>query len=275
MQIDVIEILVSFDKKYIGPFRVMLRSLAATNPGERFRVWLLHSAIPGEALQALADYCAALGISLSPLKVNRALFEAAPVSKRYPREMYYRLLAPALLPPELERVLYLDPDILVLNPVRPLWEQELGGRIFAAAAHSGAAELVDGVNRARLGSGSVYFNTGVLLMDLTKARESVRSEAVFACVEEEGERLLLPDQDVFNRLYGASTLPLEDTIWNYDARHYSAYRLRSMGKCSLDWIMQNTVFLHFCGRQKPWKAGARGRFAALYKHYSRLAERAE
>ena len=39
--------------------------------------------------------------------------------------MYYRLLAPHLLPGQVDRVLYLDPDILVINPIRPLWDTDL------------------------------------------------------------------------------------------------------------------------------------------------------
>ena len=41
----------------------------------------------------------------------------------------------------------------------------------------------------------------------------------------------------------------------------------------LDWVMEHTVFLHFCGRQKPWRVQRGGRFAVLYKHYMNLAGR--
>lgn len=50
------------------------------------------------------------------------------VSKQYPKEMYYRLLAAQILPAELDKVLYLDPDILVINSLRPLWELGLEGQ---------------------------------------------------------------------------------------------------------------------------------------------------
>lgn len=73
------------------------------------------------------------------------------------------------------------------------------------------------------------------------------------CVQERMDTLLLPDQDVFNLLYGAHTLQV-DNIWNYDARYYSVYQLKIEGKCNIDWVMQNTVFLHFCEKQKPWKS---------------------
>lgn len=271
MKNDTIHLLASFDKNYIGPFRVMLQSLVASNPREHFHIWLLHSAIPPEALCELDAFCAAHHAALTPIAVDRAIFEDAPVSQQYPQEMYYRLLAPLLLPDTLRRILYLDPDILVLNPVRPLWELPLGDHAFAAASHSGVFEIINDVNRVRLKKEHDYYNTGVLLMELTKAREMVRAEEIFACVRERSEKLLLPDQDVFNLLYGGCTLQLEDSVWNYDARYFSAYLLKSDGQYTMDWVMENTVFLHFCGRQKPWKVTYLSRFAALYKHYRNLA----
>lgn len=76
------------------------------------------------------------------------------------------------------------------------------------------------------------------------------------------DTLLLPDQDVFNLLYDAYTLQV-DNIWNYDAYYYSVYQLKVEGKCNIDWVMQNTVFLHFCEKQKLWKTNSSNRFSAL------------
>lgn len=55
-----------------------------------------------------------------------------------------------------------------------------------------------------------YYNSGVLLMDLERGRKEIS-----------------PEQDILNALYGEKTLPLQDAIWNYDARNYSRYLLRS------------------------------------------------
>ncbi|WP_418632332.1 glycosyltransferase family 8 protein [Ruthenibacterium lactatiformans] len=273
MQRDKIDLLVTFDRNYIKPFQVMLKSLAISNPQETFHIWLLHSAIPEEDLQSLIEYCSHHRMTLTPIQVSRTLFETAPVSKQYPQEMYYRLLAPVLLPDSLRKVLYLDPDILVINSVRPLWETTLGESVFAAASHSGIFEFIKDVNKARLGKNHDYFNTGVLLMDLEQARKIVNAEDIFGCVREQMELLILPDQDVFNLLYGAKTLQVDDAVWNYDARYFSAYLLKSEGKYNIDWVMRNTVFLHFCGKQKPWKSKSFNRFSALYKHYINLMEK--
>jgi lipopolysaccharide biosynthesis glycosyltransferase len=272
MQNDAINLLVTFDKNYIKPFRVMLKSLAATNPQEIFRIWLLHSGIPEQELHELHEYCSTQRATLSLIQVDRTTFENAPISKQYPQEMYYRLLAPLLLPESIDKVLYIDPDILVINPVRPLWEIDLKENTFAAASHAGLFDVMNDVNRLRLGTEHAYFNSGVILMNLVRARNLVKPDEIFCCVRDHSAELILPDQDVFNYLYGSHTLQVDDEIWNFDARYFSAYLLRSGGQCDMDWVIQNTVFLHFCGKKKPWKASYSGRFAALYKHYMNLTQ---
>lgn len=41
----------------------------------------------------------------------------------------------------------------------------------------------------------------------------------------------------------------------------------------MTWIMEHTAVLHFCGRFKPWKPNARGRFVSLYKYFAVQAAR--
>ena len=217
--------------------------------------------------------CSAYGYAFVPIRVEDALFQDAPVTRQYPKEMYYRLLAPQLLPRQLERVLYLDPDILIINPIRPLWETDLRGNLFGAAAHTGKTELANSVNQLRLGTQRDYYNSGVLLMDLDAGRREIRPQALFDYVEKHRKELILPDQDLLNGLFSWRVLELEDVLWNYDARNYSNYLLRSGGVCDLRWVMEHTAILHFCGKEKPWKPKYFHRFGVLYQHYVQLTRR--
>ncbi len=266
-------ILVTLNEKYLPPLQVLLTSLRTAHPDEPLTVWLLHSGIRPAALETVKRQCGRLGMTLCCLTVDRAVFDSAPVTRQYPQEMYYRLLAGCFLPAELDRVLYIDPDILVLNSLRPLWETPMEGRLFAAASHTGKTGLMNNINQVRLGTDCKYFNSGVLLIDLNAARAQVRPQDIFRYAEEKGKALLLPDQDILNALYGDRTLELDDTLWNYDARNYNTYLLRSGGVCDMDWVMRNTGILHFCGKSKPWQPGYLRRFGILYKHYMQMTRR--
>ncbi len=141
------EILVTLNESYLPPLQVMLTSLHLAHPGQPITLHLMHSGIPEESLEAVGSQCGLYGIQFSPIRVDDDLFEGAPVSAQYPRQMYYRLLAPQLLPRQLHRVLYLDPDVLILNSLLPLWQMDLEGKLFAAASQKGKAELASGLNQ--------------------------------------------------------------------------------------------------------------------------------
>ena len=267
------ELLVTVDKNYIPPLQVMLTSLYMNNPGEDVEVYLLHSKLQEKELEPLEKQCGRLGYKFFPVKIEDSWFSQAPVTKQYPREMYYRLLAPCFLPQKLHRILYLDPDILVINSLRPLWETDMKGRLFAAAAHTGKTNLANNINQVRLGTTHKYFNSGVLLINLDQGRKEILPEEIFQYAGEHAKELLLPDQDILNAVFGSRTLELDDYLWNYDARNYSTYLLRSGGVCDMDWVMGNTGILHFCGKTKPWQAGYIHRFGILYKHYMQINRR--
>ena len=268
-----LEIVVTCDKGYLGPLRTMLLSLRANNRAESIRVWLLHRGIPQVALESLAVYCGHIEIELAPRMVDQALFAHARSSERYPQEMYYRMLAPHVIDANIDRALYLDPDILIINPLTPLFDIELGECAFAAASHTDAIHPATALNNVRLNTSELYFNTGVILMDMPRAKALIDPDEIFAFAMEHERKLLFPDQDIFNALYGERTLPVPDQVWNYDARKYPDNIIRTGGEATLDWVMGNTAILHFCGRDKPWAPKYRGQFAALYKHYATLARR--
>lgn len=270
---DPINVLFTLDENYLPQLHVVMTSLHINNPQETFRLFLLHRDLSQPELLEVARHADVYGWCLTAVAVDEHLFANAPVTKQYPQEMYYRLLAAQLLPPEFERMIYLDPDILVINPLRPLWETKLDKHLFAAAAHTGKTELVNSVNRVRLNVAHDYYNSGVLLMNLQRARNEIKPQTLFDYAAAHPNSLLLPDQDMLNSLFGTQILPLKDVIWNYDARDYHGYYLTSGGRADIDWVMSHTAILHFCGKSKPWKADYRYRFGVLYKHYAQLTRR--
>lgn len=262
-------ILLTLDRHYLAPMRVLLTSLFLTNPQETFHIYLAGDGLEESDLASSRALCARFGADVTLLCVDDALFAAAPTIRYYTRAMYYRLLAAQLLPGDIKRILYLDPDMLALGPLGELYETDLADHLFAACIHRGLVDLSTPVNRVRLRTQEAegYFNSGMLLMNLDEMRRRVHPEAIFDYVEKNAHLLVLPDQDVLNALYADSILPLDERRFNYDARHYSEYLVASQGECDMAWVTQNTRILHFCGKRKPWKKSVTGRFLALYRHY--------
>lgn len=270
-----INILVTLDQNYILPLRVLLLSLFENNADSRFSVYMVYSGIPASELGELRAMTRRFGSELIPIEINDMLFKDAPVVSHYTQAMYYRLLAHEVLPRRLDRILYLDPDILVINPVDALYATDVGGYLCAAASHTFLTAVTKHINKLRLSGSDAdgYYNSGVLLMNLTRQLERIRREDIFQYIEENRSKLILPDQDVLNALYGDEICPLDDSLYNFDARKSKTYFVASSGLKDVNWVMRNTVLLHFCGKQKPWKKGYQNRFGILYRHYMTKAER--
>jgi len=228
-------------------------------------------------INSLKDYCAYHGSLLRPIAVGEEMFADAPALRYLTKAMYYRLLACNILPADISKALYLDPDTLVINPIRKLYDADLTGYLFGGCIHSSITGISGPVNKIRLNTYETdgYFNSGVLLMNLRAQRNEIREEDIFRYVSEHKLELILPDQDILNGLYGSRIMPLDDSLYNYDAHRYETYRMISSGEKDVDWVMRNTVILHFCGKNKPWIKPNRSRFGILHKHYAALADRVQ
>lgn len=266
-------ILVTLDANYLNPLKVMLWSLFFQHPGQRFHIYLMHASIPEEELSTLRGYIEGLGQSLTVLTVQEDWFANAPVLLHYTKAMYYRLLAYKFLPAELDRILYLDPDILIVNPIDELYNTSLDGYLYAAVYHNKVSRKE--VNRLRLKTYDIkeYFNSGVLLMNLALQREKINEEEIYSFIIRCKNRLICPDQDVLNALYGRGIKTVDEFRFNYDTRFYQYNKLLRNGALDAEYIMRNTSILHFCGKKKPWQKNYAGVFHALYLHYQNLAFR--
>ena len=162
-----------------------------------------------------------------------------------PRAMYARVFVDQLVP-DVHRVLYLDADVLVRGSLEPLFSADLGDSIIGAVPMMGAA--VEGnppsfameVHRTQdyeesfahevgIPPAALYFNAGVMLVDLPAWREANVTERIVQLYD----RLPRDDQALLNYLLWNRWMPL-DLRWN-----------------SKD---PSAVIAHFAGDRKPWNA---------------------
>ena len=199
-------------------------------------------------------------------QVPETLFAGFPESERYPRQIYYRLVAPLLLPEDLERILYLDVDTVIINSLKELYQWDFQGNLYVGCTHT--REFLTKLNRTRLKSEKAvaYINTGVLLMNLKQLREQISLEQIreYTCARKYA--LVLPDQDILTALYG-DRVELADTMrynlsdrllmfWNADLTNE---------KRDLSWVRENAVVIHYCGKNKPWTDRYTGILGVFYQ----------
>lgn len=197
--------------------------------------------------------------------VNPAMFENFPESERYPRLVYYRIFAAKLLPDTLERILYLDSDTIVINPLEDLYNMEFKGNYFLACTH--VKKFLNKMNQFRLGieDEQVYINSGVMLMNLRELRIKQKEREVYDYVAKKKRHLILPDQDIITAVYGKKTGILDTMIYNLSDRMLTVFNSSGTERRNLQWVRENTVIIHYYGKNKPWNRHYQGILDVFYR----------
>lgn len=261
-------ILVTLDENYVPYLNVMLFSLIEKNPDEGINLYVLHTSIRDEVMSGTRRIIGKNG-TLNMLCANEAALSDAPTTSRYPKEIYYRIFAAKYLPKELDRVLYLDPDVIINGSLAELYSMDMGEAFYAAASHTESA-VMQKVNKLRLDmeEESPYINSGVMLMNLERLRAEQNTDEVFSYIEKRKKLLILPDQDIISSLYGGRILQLDTFRYNMTERLFMM-KAPFEKELNLSWVRENSVIIHYCGRNKPWKNGYVGQLDWFYREAER------
>lgn len=261
-------VLVTLNAGYLRQLKVMLASLLRSNPMAEVTLYILHSSLTDEEIdgvqKGLREQDRVVSVRADGLDLSRA-----PITDRYPKEMYYRIFAAKCLPEELSRVIYLDPDIVVNGSLRELAELPMGTNLFAAATHVRKMMYMLNALRLDMDEDGVYINSGVMILNLELLRKEQDEEAVYRYIEEHKNVLVLPDQDVISGLYGSRILELDPYRYNMTERLF-LLRPQKEAWRNLDWVREHSVVIHYCGRNKPWKSGYTGQLGVFYEEAEKL-----
>ena len=260
-------ILVTLDRNYLKVLSVMLYPLSQSDPEGVYTVYVVNNTLTEEDFASLSALLPRT--ELVNVQVSEDLLQNAPVSDRYPTEMYYRLCAARYLPQQLERILYLDPDLVVLHSLRSLYQIDFDSKLFAAASHIESRTFRE-LNRRRLhlSEHAKYLNSGVMMMNLALLRKE-SPQTIIDYIQSHKATLLLPDQDVLNALYADRTVPLDPLVYNLGEKYLRLKNLHlpPQEKLTLDWVRSNTAIVHYYGRNKPWKEHYRGSLGIFYHEW--------
>lgn len=168
--------------------------------------------------------------------------------KALSRMAYARLFLGTVLGPEVERLVYIDTDIVFGLDISELLRIDLRGRTVAAVPN-GNEDGDEDREVARLGMrGPRFFNSGVLLIDVTRWRELDVGRRVIEFCAQNPELLKALDQDGMNVVLDGDWEPLPER-WNR-----WAVRAAENEHC----------VLHFTMTPKPWDVDYRGAHRARF-----------
>ena len=260
-------ILLAFNSNYYMPALVLLKSLLVNNQWCReIRIYVLYSDLkPGE-IRRFSQVAEESGIAKAIfLPVETDTFKDAPLHLKWiSRETYYRLLAQEMLPESVERVLYLDVDMIVMGSLEEFYHQDFEGKLLVACNRYG----LGGVDPKRLEQltlprDTIYFNAGTLLYDLAGQRQQIDPNILYEYPVLFYQQLKYGDQDVLNAVfYGLTKFA--------DWRVYNCFDSNTTRQRQEDRVRRSCKIFHYNGRGKPWTERYWGRMAWLFWDYAQL-----
>ena len=242
----------ALNKKYLAYTSVMLQSLCVNN--ERpIRAFLLHTELELSDIKCLEDSLKDFDIEIIAIKMDTRVFdERLPRTTQWSVEMYYRLALPDVLPDYVERILYLDVDIIVNKSVAELYDIEFDDyEIIATEDCNGRKswEMYSAKQQEMFGplfeQGYIYFNSGVMLLNIAEIRKRVTLDTYMDAIEEWNYEMLAPDQDILNYVHW-------DRVGYVDGDKYDLFaNLAHNRGMNYEQVKSEASIIHFAG-YKPW-----------------------
>lgn len=237
---DPMNIAAAVNPAYIMPLKVMLFSLAR-NTKRTLSVYLLYRSLNETERNSIKDFvkekcCGTLHEIFVDVD-DRSFSKYLSSRPQWSAEIFYRLLLPYILDTSIEKILWLDADIIVCGSIDSLYDTDMGQNYLCAAPDDGGEQSA---KRLGLPPGQRYFNSGLLLMNLPAIRRDFSQRRILSFFSENQETLPYGDQDTLNCLMGHNVLLVDESIYNNQAH--------------LRWrVSKNARVIHFIMSIKPWK----------------------
>jgi lipopolysaccharide biosynthesis glycosyltransferase len=235
-------LVVAFDRNYVLPAAVCLRSIAA------------HLGQPPSAVHVVAE-----GLSTDDADLLERQFPPAPVrivaadspltafgahadAAHATPAQFLKCLAPRILDDAENRLLYIDVDTVVLDDLSRPAQTDLGDSIAGFVQDRFVTSNV-------LDPGDhPYYNAGLFVTDRTRWNANGITEDILATISARAGILRYGDQDALNKSLRGAILAL-DGRWNY----MLSEREKVDPAKRISERTEDVAVLHFCGPIKPWK----------------------
>lgn len=239
---------------YVRHCSAMLHSLIAQHSSGDVEIHYLYGPDTSErGRQQLRAMVERLGGTIEFHFIPDERVQGLPVEGFTGKATWYRLFLPELLP-SVERVLYLDSDLLILDSLTELFELDLGGWVLGAVTNVPQRADLGRATWVGLPDDRAYFNAGVLLMNLELMRREGTVDGLLRWSVANAEKYGWRDQDALNVVLYKRRLPLHPR-WNCmnSIIHFS-WAADLCGAKAVEDARARPAIRHFEGPAwgKPW-----------------------
>lgn len=268
---EILHIACAIDDTFSYPLSVLLVSLFENNKDHNIKIHLFSATLSNEIIEELNELTDLYNQQFIFYKIQKKfIFNDLPINQRISIAAYYRLLIPEIICPFVERYLYLDADIIVVDDISGIFELDLKGKVF------GAVNDIVGIEKRfhikhNIPENYLYFNSGVLLVDKTAWLKTNVTNRTFDYLDNNKGICKYHDQDALNGALFMERYFLPP-IWNQLIDIYYIPKkilLKSYSYNEIIDALNQPRIIHFNGPEKPWNFDTGHPFANKFYFYSK------
>lgn len=258
-----ITIVYASDDNYAEIMGISILSLLETNP-EAIDIYILEHRISDKNKQRINAVCTSyhrnIPTWIPTINIKERVHSQVSLD-RGSISQYSRLFIAESLPHYVNRVLYLDCDILIQKSLQDLWQMDMKGKTVAALS-----EPFSRLYRANLNlmPDDPMFNSGVMLVDLKRWRKLEIQKQVLDYIISKNGQVQHGDQGALNAVLALDTLyisPKYNALTNfYDLSYDEMMNYRKpvgfYNKAHVEQAANDPVIVHFTTSflsKHPWE----------------------
>lgn len=277
-----ISIVLGADDAYALPLAVTLYSiLKNVNQKNRLHFYILDGGLSEGSKKRITNICQRHNNGKNEVEWIRSDVDSIqnlPLHSYQTTQTYLRFLISELLPSHLEKVIWLDCDLIFETDITTLWQQNLNGSI-AGAVRSLLIQTLDdpqGITAFTKYGGqakSPYFNAGVMVINMELWKKEQISKKAISYLQENRDYLHLNSQEALNAVLIGKWSPLNPR-WNQQGPVFWPQILpeteftQSLLKM-YDELTRHPFIIHYMSSGKPWDHTCMHPLAHRFLYYLR------
>ena len=240
-----INICVSSDNNYVQHAGVVIASILANAAAEdSLNFFILDGGISDENKSKILQLKKLKDCHIEFIAIDASLFSGYQAIKTHgyiTLPTYYRLKTASLLP-KLDRIIYMDCDMIATRSLANLFNTEMDDFPLAG---------VNDINSRRVRKNPTYINAGMTVMNLKKIREMELEDKFQTYAANNAETITCGDQQIINEVCKGK-IKILDERWNVQSSNF----VNRSSYTSAPWI------IHFVSSKKPWHKNC----LSIHKH---------
>lgn len=192
---------------------------------------------------------------------------------------YARLFVSSVLPAKLDRVLYLDCDIIINKSISELWNLDIKGKTIAALKDAFSKQYRKNID---LEPDDIMFNSGVMLIDLDKWRRENIESKLLEFIRKKNGKIQQGDQGALNAILSKETFCLEPRFnsvtifYDFSYEEMMVYRkpVNFYPREEIELAVRKPSIIHYTTSflsKRPWYEGCEHKYAAEWFKYKDMS----